>query len=209
MNNLRLYLANKKQLQMTQTEAKIAWTIRDIPFLPQNESVNYEIIDGELFVTRSPHRLHQRICVKLARYLDVWSEDSGLGETIIAPGVIFSDLDSVIPDVVWLSKAKLANIEDDAGHLLGAPELVVEVLSPGKNNETRDKEAKLKLYSLYGVREYWICDRFLNGAGDIKAAGNPQPRALANAPASLRDFEAEAFVSLMGERHSPEGAGAT
>lgn len=145
---------------MTQTEAKIAWTIRDIPFLPQNESVNYEIIDGELFVTRSPHRLHQRICVKLARYLDIWSEDSGLGETIIAPGVIFSDLDNVIPDVVWLSNEKLDNIEDDAGHLLGAPELVIEVLSPGKNNETRDKEAKLKLYSLYGVREYWICDRF-------------------------------------------------
>ena len=145
---------------MAPTTEKIAWTIRDIPFLPQNESVNYEIISGELFVTRSPHRLHQRICGRLFRYLDVWSENSGLGETIIAPGVIFSDLDSVIPDVVWLSKEKLANIEDDAGHLLGAPELVIEVLSPGKNNEIRDKEAKLKLYSLYGVREYWICDRF-------------------------------------------------
>jgi Uma2 family endonuclease len=145
---------------MAQTTEKIAWTIRDIPFLPQNESVNYEIIDGELFVTRSPHRLHQRVCVKLARYLDIWSENSGLGETIIAPGIIFSDFDSVIPDVVWLSKEKLANIEDDAGHLLGAPELVIEVLSPGNNNEIRDKETKLKLYSLYGVREYWICDRF-------------------------------------------------
>ena len=145
---------------MAQLREKIAWTIRDIPFLPQNESVNYEIIDGELFVTRSPHRLHQRICVKLARYLDIWSENSGLGETIISPGIIFSDFDSVIPDVVWLSQEKLANIEDEAGHLLGAPELVIEVLSPGKNNEIRDKEAKLKLYSLYGVREYWICDRF-------------------------------------------------
>lgn len=138
----------------------IAWSIRDIPFLPQNESVNYEIIDGELFVTRSPHHLHQRICGKLFRYLDVWSENSGLGETIIAPGVTFSDFDSVIPDVVWISKEKSANIEDEAGYLLGAPELVVEVLSPGKTNKTRDKEAKLKLYSLHGVREYWICDRF-------------------------------------------------
>lgn len=145
---------------MAQIREKIAWTIRDIPFLPQNESINYEIIDGELFVTRSPHRLHQRVCVKLARYLDTWSENRDIGETIIAPGVIFSDFDSVIPDVVWLSKEKLANIEDDAGHLLGAPELVIEVLSPGNNNEIRDKETKLKLYSLYGVREYWICDRF-------------------------------------------------
>ena len=145
---------------MAKLREKIAWTIRDISFLPQNESVNYEIIDGELFVTRSPHRLHQRVCVKLARYLDAWSEKNGLGETIIAPGVIFSDFDSVIPDVIWLSKEKLANIEDEAGHLLGAPELVIEVLSPGKNNEARDKEAKLKLYSIHGVREYWICDRF-------------------------------------------------
>ena len=145
---------------MTQIEEKIAWTIKDIPLLPQNESVNYEIINGELFVTRSPHRLHQRVCVKLARYLDAWSENSGLGETIIAPGVIFSDFDSVIPDVVWLSQEKLANIEDDAGHLLGAPELVIEVLSPGNKNEIRDRETKLKLYSLHGVREYWICDRF-------------------------------------------------
>lgn len=144
---------------MNQIADKIAFTIRDLPLLPQNESVNYEIIDGELFVTRSPHHLHQKACGKLFRYLDEWSESSGLGETIIAPGVILSDVDSVIPDVVWVSKERLAQIEDEAGHLLGAPELVIEVLSPGKNNESRDKEAKLKLYSIYGVSEYWICDR--------------------------------------------------
>jgi Uma2 family endonuclease len=45
---------------------------------------------------------------------------------------------------------------DDAGHLTAAPELVVEVLSPGKPNERRDKEVKLKLYSVRGVLEYWI-----------------------------------------------------
>lgn len=145
---------------MNQIADKIAFTIRDLPLLPQNDSVNYEIIDGELFVTRSPHRLHQKVCGKLFRYLDEWSENSGLGEVIIAPGVILSDVDSVIPDVVWVSKERLTQIEDEAGHLLGAPELVIEVLSPGTKNESRDKEAKLKLYSIYGVSEYWICDRF-------------------------------------------------
>jgi Uma2 family endonuclease len=74
--------------------------------------------------------------------------------------VLFSQADSVIPDVVWVSQERLAQIEDEAGHLTGAPELVVEVLSPGKQNEFRDKEAKLKLYSVQGVREYWIVDRF-------------------------------------------------
>ncbi|WP_036479540.1 Uma2 family endonuclease [Myxosarcina sp. GI1] len=144
---------------MARIAEKVFWTIRDIPLLPQNDSVNYEIIDRELFVTRSPHHLHQRVCGKLFRYLDEWSESSGLGETIIAPVVILSDIDSVIPDVVWISQERLAQVEDKAGHLLSAPELVIEVLPPGKNNEDRNKEAKLKLYSLHGVSEYWICDR--------------------------------------------------
>ncbi|RCJ36524.1 hypothetical protein A6770_15660 [Nostoc minutum NIES-26] len=135
------------------------WTIHDLEVLPENEWTRYEIINGELSVTRTPHRRHQQVCVKIARQLDTWSEVSGLGETIVTPGVLFSEADSVIPDVVWVSRERLAQIEDEAGHLTSAPELVVEVLSPGKQNELRDKEAKLKLYSVQGVREYWIVDR--------------------------------------------------
>jgi len=47
---------------------------------------------------------------------------------------------------------------DDEGHLRGAPELIVEVLSAGTTNERRDREAKLKLYSSTGVQEYWIAN---------------------------------------------------
>ncbi|MBW4434370.1 MAG: Uma2 family endonuclease [Pelatocladus maniniholoensis HA4357-MV3] len=145
---------------MSQAIEGVRWTIYDLEVLPQNEWTRYEIIDGELFMTRSPHRRHQQVCVKVARQLDVWSDASGLGETVVAPGLIFSEADSVIPDVVWVSRERLAQIEDEAGHLIGAPELIIEVLSPGKQNELRDKEAKLKLYSVQGVREYWIVDRF-------------------------------------------------
>ncbi|MDZ8029940.1 Uma2 family endonuclease [Nostoc sp. DedSLP04] len=145
---------------MNQAIEGVRWTIHDLELLPENEWTRYEIINGELFVTRPPHRRHQQVSVKIARKLDVWSDLSGLGETIVAPGVIFSQADSVIPDVVWVSRERLAQIEDEAGHLTGAPELVIEVLSPGKQNELRDKEAKLKLYSVQGVREYWIVDRF-------------------------------------------------
>ncbi|MCC5652889.1 Uma2 family endonuclease [Nostoc sp. XA013] len=145
---------------MNQAVEGVRWTIHDLEVLPESEWTRYEIINGELFVTRTPHRRHQQVCVKIARQLDVWSDSSGLGETIVAPGVLFSQADSVIPDVVWVSRERLAQIEDEAGHLTGAPELVVEVLSPGKQNEFRDKEAKLKLYSVQGVREYWIVDRF-------------------------------------------------
>jgi Uma2 family endonuclease len=47
---------------------------------------------------------------------------------------------------------------DKAGHLHVAPELVVEVLSPGKPNAHRDREKKLNLYSRRGVQEYWLVD---------------------------------------------------
>jgi Uma2 family endonuclease len=64
----------------------------------------------------------------------------------------------VIPDVVWVSKERLAVLLDEAEHLTGAPELIVEVLSLGEENERRDREVKLKLYATQGVREYWIVD---------------------------------------------------
>jgi Uma2 family endonuclease len=146
---------------MTQIIDKVIWTIADLEIFPESEEKYYEIIDGDLYMTRSPHRKHQQICGFIFSQLNLWCKKTGLGETIIAPGVIFSDADSVIPDLVWISKTRLAQIEDSAGHLTGAPELMVEVISPGTNQEKRDREVKLKLYSVQGVQEYWIVDRFL------------------------------------------------
>ena len=145
---------------MSQAVEEIRWTIYDLEVLAKNDAIRYEVIDGELFMTRSPHRKHQQVCVKIASPLDSWSESTNLGVTIITPGLIFSEVDSVIPDLVWVSKERLSQIEDEAGHLTAAPELIVEVLSLGKQNEVRDKETKLKLYSVRGVQEYWIVDRF-------------------------------------------------
>ena len=60
--------------------------------------------------------------------------------------------------MVWVGNERLAVLLDAAGHLVGAPELVVEVLSPGEQNERRDRQLKLKLYSARGVQESWIVD---------------------------------------------------
>lgn len=60
----------------------------------------------------------------------------------------------MIPDLVWPSQACLNQGIDEAGHFILPPELIVEVLSPGSQNEKRDTEAKLKLYSTYGIQEY-------------------------------------------------------
>ena len=145
---------------MIQTPVKVRWTTEDLALLPDTEGIYYEIIEGDLSITRSPHRQHQQISLKIGKYLDNWSESTGNGVTIISPGIIFSDTNNVSPDLVWISSARLAQIEDESGHLLGAPELVIEVISAGKQNEDRDKKAKLKLYSNQGVQEYWIVDRF-------------------------------------------------
>jgi Uma2 family endonuclease len=144
---------------MSVAKSPVRWTTKDIEALPENEWVRYEIIDGELFVRRSPHHKHQQLAGRIFAALDNWAFSSGQGEASIMPGLIFSDSDNVSPDVVWASGERIAQIQDEAGHFQGAPELVVEVLSPGKANEDRDRSAKLKLYSVQGVLEYWIVDR--------------------------------------------------
>jgi len=142
-------------VRMSQISDRVHWTIADLDLLPDNGN-HYEIIDGELFVTRAPHWKHQKTCNRIAHELDAWSVKTNQGEAVSNPGVIFSDADNVIPDVVWVSSSRLSLLLNEAGHLTGAPELVVEVLSLGADNERRDREAKLKLYATRGVQEYWI-----------------------------------------------------
>jgi Uma2 family endonuclease len=76
----------------------------------------------------------------------------------VAPGVIFGPYDEAIPDTMWISHARFAGALDENGHLTVAPELMVEVLSPGRSNERRDRETKLALYAREGVEEYWLVD---------------------------------------------------
>jgi Uma2 family endonuclease len=139
---------------------RVYWTISDLDLLPDN-GTRYEIIDGELFTTRAPRWSHQKVADNICSTLNLWSEETKLGEATTTPGIIFSEADNVIPDVVWASFERLSLLLDDAEHLTGAPELIVEVLSPGADNERRDRVVKLKLYAMQGVQEYWIADRAL------------------------------------------------
>src|SRR5438876_1883208 len=131
------------------------WTSRDLESLP-NDGTRYEIIDGELFMSKQPHFYHQDVCTELIGLLWNWDRTANLGRVAGAPGLIFAEDDDVAPDVVWISNDRLAVALRPDGKLHDAPELVIEVLSPGSVNERRDREAKLKLYSRRGVSEYWI-----------------------------------------------------
>ena len=144
-------------LPMTQASDRVYWTTEDLKLLPDSSN-RYEIIDGHLLMTRAPHWKHQKAIGQTYSILNTWSETSQLGETVPTPGVIFDDADNVIPDVVWISHQRLAAGVDEEGHFTIAPELIIEVLSPGTQNERRDRETKLKLYAERGVQEYWILD---------------------------------------------------
>jgi Uma2 family endonuclease len=137
--------------------ATLRWTSRDLEALP-DDGKRYEIVDGELYISRQPHWYHQAVCGQLYALLRAWSKQTGAGRANLAPGVIFADDEDVAPDVIWISSERLATALRSDGKLHAAPELVVEVLSPGGLNERRDREAKLKLYSRRSVAEYWIVD---------------------------------------------------
>ena len=140
------------------TGAKMAamrWTSHDLDLLP-DDGKRYEIVDGELYISRQPHWHHQFVANQIWELLQQWSRKTKAGMANSAPGVIFAEDDDVAPDVVWISRARLAKAIQPDGKLHAAPELVVEILSPGSINAARDREAKLKLYSRHGILEYWI-----------------------------------------------------
>lgn len=139
---------------------QVRWTVADLDLLPDN-GTRYEIIDGELFMTRAPRWSHQQIAGNICTEMNRSAETIAVGRAVMTPGIIFSEADNVIPDVVWASYTRLEALLNEAEHLTGAPELIVEVLSPGSDNERRDREIKLKLYATQGVQEYWIADRRL------------------------------------------------
>jgi Uma2 family endonuclease len=135
----------------------LRFTSRDLELLP-DDGKRYEIIDGELYASRAPNAYHQMTCSDLGGALCDWDRQTGLGKTISGPGIIFSPESDVIPDLVWVRRERLPAILDEKGHFRAAPDLVVEVLSPGTESAERDRDTKLTLYSRRGVREYWIVD---------------------------------------------------
>jgi Uma2 family endonuclease len=134
------------------------FTSKDLDWLPAVGGIRYEIVDGDLYVSKQPHWHQQYTAGRIERRLHDWNDRTGLGIAMSVPGLIFSEDNDVIPDVVWISRPRLDTVEDAAGHLRDAPELVVEVLLLGRENERRDREVKLDLYRRRGVQEYWIVD---------------------------------------------------
>ena len=129
-------------------------TWRDAQRMPDDGN-RYEAIGGILHVTAVPKWRHQVVGKRLLLRLSELLEDPGHGEVAATPGVEFPTTgEGVQPDILFVSNER-RHIVEEAG-LVGAPDLVVEVLSP--STAERDRGEKRRLYERQGVREYWIVD---------------------------------------------------
>ncbi len=124
----------------------------DIWDAPEDD-YRYEVVDGELYVTPAPSWLHQRGANRLLVYLDTYVHPRGLGEVVSAPiGVILDEEAGVQPDLVYVSRERAGIITEQG--IEGAPDLVVEVLSP--STEARDRGLKMRRYAAAGIPHYWM-----------------------------------------------------
>lgn len=115
----------------------------------------YDLIEGDLCMIPAPSWRHQDIVLHLATRLLAHVRERGLGKVVTAPvDVILTDTDVVQPDVLYVSRERMGRIAEEG--LRGAPDLVVEVLSPA--TASRDRKPKAALYARHGVRELWIVD---------------------------------------------------
>lgn len=116
-----------------------------------------EVINDELYVSPSPTTYHQKISIKLKVDLYVYVQRHGLGTMFDTPTDIHlaKSKSVLIPDIHFIANSN-KKIKIERGGVYGAPDLIVEILSPGTRN--RDLTIKKRLYEKAGVREYWIVD---------------------------------------------------
>ena len=139
---------------MAVQQAEKLYTVDDYLARP-DEYPRYELLEGELIEMVSPTSRHQRISRQLFTALNTHCAAHDLGEVFYAPlDVILSRTVVVQPDLLFISKARRAELISE--RITGAPDLVVEILSPATS--ARDFNQKRKLYARHGVKEYWIVD---------------------------------------------------
>jgi Uma2 family endonuclease len=130
------------------------WTYEDYAALP-DDGHRYEIVDGVLYMAPSPNEWHQNAALEIASYLRTHVKLTGLGRVYIAPFDVELNPRTVVqPDVLVILNANRNKIT--FSHIIGAPDLVVEVSSPGTVGY--DREKKQSAYARAGVPEYWVAD---------------------------------------------------
>ena len=111
-----------------------------------------EVINNQLVMSPATSSKHQLVSRAIFRQLDAFVLSHHLGEVFYSPIDVYLDEENVFePDLIYISNERLHILKDN---VCGAPDLVVEVLSPG--TEFKDKRDKKAAYEKFGVKEYWI-----------------------------------------------------
>jgi Uma2 family endonuclease len=127
---------------------------RKTDYLDLTELPRCELLYGRLPVTLAPTARHQLIVLALGGFLLEFARLQG-GYAGVAPvDVVLADHSIVQPDVIYVSRERAAGIV--RRRIEGAPDLIIEVLSPA--TARRDLGEKMRLYAESGVAEYWIVD---------------------------------------------------
>lgn len=116
-------------------------------------NLHHELINGEEIMSPAPTGKHQRCVFRAAKLVERLIPS---GEVFIAPVDVYLDDENIVqPDVLWVATGSSCTWVEDK-YLRGAPDLVVEVFSPG--TVRADRKDKFRLYEKFGVREYWMVD---------------------------------------------------
>lgn len=111
-----------------------------------------QLINGKVIITPSPNTDHQEVVGEIYSLLKLFKFN---GKVLMSPLDVFLDNKNVFqPDVLFVSEKRLKIISKRG--VEGAPDLVVEVLSP--SNAFMDRYTKKDAYFKFGVKEYWIVD---------------------------------------------------
>jgi Uma2 family endonuclease len=138
---------------MTQPKPKLKFTVKDYMSTP--EGTRYQLLDGEMILAPSPTDKHQRLLANLYRAIYAFVDAASLGQVRFAPlDVVLSNHDVAQPDLLFISNERASVITE--ANVQGAPDLVVEILSP--STAEYDQGYKRALYARHGVREYWLVD---------------------------------------------------
>ncbi len=140
---------------MTQQKPQVRTKLTVADYMNTPDEVRYQLIDGELILVPSPTRKHQSVSSRLFVVLDRFVRTYRLGETYYAPfDVVFPNHEVFQPDILFVSNERGEIITE--ANIQGAPDLVVEILSP--SSARYDRGHKQTVYAREGVREYWIVD---------------------------------------------------
>jgi Uma2 family endonuclease len=165
--------------EVKSTAPRVKLTYEDFLLFP-DDGKRHELIDGEHYVTPSPNTRHQVISGNLHFIIREWLERRPIGRVFYAPfDIVFTQFDVVEPDLLYMSNERAAEILT-AKHVTGAPEIVIEIGSPGTRK--RDETIKRRLYERSGVIEYWVVDPDLDAVRVYRIEGGTfgRPTELAN-----------------------------